>query len=143
MTELDLFQARRCPSMTGRVCPLGEKGLEVPLWLYELRPTQDLCNLPNMKIEPRSLSCEAIASGPQRPISQIFTRCFGKALSWHHLYESRSGFQMRGRCRMTASGHFANWALKVCLHPRSSRASTPAGRYRWAWALKEVQGRLW
>lgn len=101
-------------------------------WLNELRPTQDLCNLPNMKIEPRSLSCEAIASGSQRPISQIFTRCFGKALSWHHLYESRSGFQMRDRCRMTASGHFANWALKVCLRPRSSRASIPAGHYRWA-----------
>lgn len=98
-----------------------EKGPGMVSWpLKELQSPQDLCHLVNLQAGLRCLPREAIASGPQRPRGQIFMSCSGKALSWHPPLLLWSGLQMRGRWRMTASGHFANRACKVHLPPGSS-----------------------
>lgn len=74
----------------------------------------------NLKVKLLRAPPEALASRPERPIGEISVRNVGSILSWHHLYNSRPELQMRGRCRMSVSGHCANRALKVSF-PEGSR----------------------
>lgn len=53
---------------------------------------------------------------------------FGKAFCWHPVCDSRSGLQMRGRSRTTASGHFANRALREHLPPRLAKPQSSCSR---------------